>query len=194
MKKLSLKQKLLTLSAVIIVVALSAYGSVAYFTAEDTARNVITAGKLKIELQEKMLTSDGEKTVPFEDRLGVMPGSEVSKIVEVKNTGGQDAWVRVSVNKAIELAEGVEDEVDLSLISFDLNTDYWTEKDGFYYYTAKLAPGHTTEPLFTAVTFAKTMSNQYQNSKAILTVNAYATQTVHNGNTALEAAGWPETN
>lgn len=194
MKKMSWKQKLLTLSAVIIVVALSAYGSVAYFTAEDTARNVITAGKLKIELQEKMLTSDGEKTVPFEDRLGVMPGSEVSKIVEVKNTGGQDAWVRVSVNKAIELAEGVEDEVDLSLISFDLNTDYWTEKDGFYYYTAKLAPGHTTEPLFTAVTFAKTMSNQYQNSKAILTVNAYATQTVHNGNTALEAAGWPETN
>lgn len=194
MKKLSWKQKLLTLSAVVIVAALSAYGSVAYFTAEDTARNVITAGKLKIELQEKMLTSDGEKTVPFEDRLGVMPGSEVSKIVEVKNTGGQDAWVRVSVNKAIELAEGVEDEVDLSLISFDLNTDYWTEKDGFYYYTAKLAPGHTTEPLFTAVTFAKTMSNQYQNSKAILTVNAYATQTVHNGNTALEAAGWPETN
>ena len=49
-----------------------------------------------------------------------------SKIVEVKNTGGQDAWVRVSVNKAIELAEGVEDEVNLSLISFDLNTDYWT--------------------------------------------------------------------
>lgn len=194
MKKLSWKQKLLTLSAVAIVAALSAYGSVAYFTAEDTARNVITAGKVKIELQEKMLTPDGEKTVPFEDRLGVMPGSEVSKIVEVKNTGGQDAWVRVSVNKAIELAEGVEDEVDLSLISFDLNTDYWTEKDGFYYYTAKLAPGHTTEPLFTAVTFAKTMSNQYQNSKAILTVNAYATQTVHNGNTALEAAGWPETN
>lgn len=67
MKKMSLKQKLLTLSAVIIVVALSAYGSVAYFTAEDTARNVITAGKVKIELQEKMLTPDGEKTVPFED-------------------------------------------------------------------------------------------------------------------------------
>lgn len=194
MKKLSWKQKLLTLSAVAIVAALSAYGSVAYFTAEDTARNVITAGKVKIELQEKMLTPDGEKTVPFEDQLGVMPGSEVSKIVEVKNTGGQDAWVRVSVNKAIELAEGVEDEVNLSLISFDLNTDYWTEKDGFYYYTAKLAPGHTTEPLFTAVTFAKTMSNQYQNSKAILTVIAYATQTVHNGSTALEAAGWPETN
>ena len=194
MQKLSWKQKLLTLSAVAIVAALSAYGSVAYFTAEDTARNVITAGKVKIELQEKMLTPDGEKTVPFEDQLGVMPGSEVSKIVEVKNTGGQDAWVRVSVNKAIELAEGVEDEVDLSLISFDLNTDYWTEKDGFYYYIAKLAPGQTTEPLFTAVTFAKTMSNQYQNSKAILTVNAYATQTVHNGSTALEAAGWPETN
>lgn len=194
MKKLSWKQKLLMLSAVAIVAALSAYGSVAYFTAEDTARNVITAGKVKIELQEKMLTPDGEKTVPFENQLGVMPGCEVSKIVTVKNTGGQPAWVRVSVDKSVELAEGVDGEVDVSLISFDLNTDYWTEKDDFYYYTAKLAPGQTTEPLFTAVTFAKTMSNQYQNSKAILTVNAYATQTVHNGSTALEAAGWPEMN
>ena len=86
MKKMSWKQKLVTLSAVAIVAALSAYGSVAYFTAEDTARNVITAGKVKIELQEKMLTPDGEKTVPFENQLGVMPGCEVSKIVTVKNT------------------------------------------------------------------------------------------------------------
>lgn len=194
MKKLSLKQKLLTLSAVIIVAALSAYGSIAYFTSEDTARNAITAGNVKIELQEKMLTPDGEKTVPFEDQLGVMPGCTVSKIVQIKNTGDQPAWVRVSVDKAIRLAEGYEGDVDLSLISFNLNTDYWTEKDGFYYYTKPLAPEQTTQPLFTAVDFAGTMSNLYQNGKAVLTVNAYATQTAHNGNTALDAAGWPKTN
>ena len=194
MKKLSLKQKLMALSAVVIVAALSAYGSIAYFTAEDTARNVITAGNVKIELQEKMLTPEGEKTVPFEDPLDVMPGCEVSKIVTVKNTGGQPAWVRVSVEKAVVLAEGVEGEVDLSLVSFNLNTDHWTEKDGFYYYTAELAPGQTTEPLFTEVSFEKTMSNLYQDGKAILTINAYATQTAHNGSTVFEAAGWPEMN
>lgn len=194
MKKLNMKQKLLTLSVAAIIAALSAYGSIAYFTAEDTARNLITAGNVKIELQEKTVSPDGETIVPFEDQLGVMPGSEVSKIVEVKNTGGQDAWVRVSVDKTIELAEGIEGDADLSLITFDLNTEYWTEKDGFYYYTKALSSGQTTEPLFTTVSFAKTMSNQYQNSKAILTVNAYAAQTVHNGSTVFEAAGWPETN
>lgn len=144
------------------------------------------------DLEERMLTPDGEKTVPFEDQLGVMPGSDVSKIVTVTNTGGQPAWVRVSLDKAIELARGVEGEADLSLVTCDLNTESWTEKDGYYYYNAALEPGQTTEPLFTAVHFAETMSNMYQESRAILQVNAFATQTAHNGASALEAAGWPE--
>lgn len=32
----------------------------------------------------------------------------------------------------------------------------------------------------------------YQESRAILQVNAFATQTAHNGTTALDTAGWPE--
>lgn len=162
------------------------------FHGPGTARNVITTGDIKIALEERMLTPDGEKTVPFENQLGVMPGSDVSKIVTVTNTGGQPAWVRVSLDKAIELARGVEGEADLSLVTCDLNTESWTEKDGYYYYNAALEPGQTTEPLFTAVHFAETMSNMYQESRAILQVNAFATQTAHNGASALDAAGWPE--
>lgn len=44
MKKMSLKQKSVTLSAVVIIAALSAYGSIAYFTAEDTAQTVHNGG------------------------------------------------------------------------------------------------------------------------------------------------------
>lgn len=138
MKKRSLKTKLLALSVVLILAALSVYGTLAYFTAQGTARNVVTTGDIKIALEERMLTPDGEKTVPFEDQLGVMPGSDVSKIVTVTNTGGQPAWVRVSLDKAIELARGVEGEADLSLVTCDLNTESWTEKDGYYYYNAAL--------------------------------------------------------
>lgn len=194
MKKLSFKQRILTLSVAAIIAALSAYGSIAYFTAQDNAQNVITAGNVKIELRQKTVSPDGETIVPPGDQLGVMPGGEVSKIVEVKNTGSKEAWVRVSVDKAIELAYGAEGDEDLSLVTFDLNTEYWTEKDGFYYYTKPLPSGQITEPLFTTVSFDKMMGNQYQNSKAILTLNAYATQSVHNGGTVFEAAGWPETN
>ena len=131
MKKLSFKQRILTLSVAAIIAALSAYGSIAYFTAEDNARNVITAGNVKIELRQKTVSPDGETIVPPVDQLGVMPGGEVSKIVEVKNTGSKEAWVRVSVDKAIELAYGAEGDEDLSLVTFNLNTEYWTEKDGF---------------------------------------------------------------
>ena len=189
-----MKRKMFVCALCLIALAVTVSGTLAYFTAEDTARNVITAGNVKIELQEKMISADGKSTVPFTDPLNVMPGSEVSKIVEVRNTGGQPAWVRVSVEKTIALAEGIQGDADLTLISFDLNTAHWTEKDGFYYYTASLAPGQTTEPLFTAVSFAESMSDLYQSSKAVLQIHAYATQTANNGSTVFEAAGWPETN
>lgn len=51
MKKRSLKTKLLALSVVLILAALSVYGTLAYFTAQGTARNVITTGDVKIALE-----------------------------------------------------------------------------------------------------------------------------------------------
>ena len=135
----------------------------------------------------------GNGLVPFEDIDGVLPGMDISKIVQVKNTGGQAAWVRVSADKDIQLAEGVDGEVDLSLLSYDLNTAFWTEKDGFYYYNTILQPNEVTEPLFTKVIFSATMSNMYQNSKAVINVTAQATQVANNGTCALDAAGWPST-
>ena len=76
----------------------------------------------------------------------------------------------------------------------DINTEKWTEKDGWYYYNEKLAPGEATEPLFTEVSFAAEMDNVYQESKLKLDIMANGTQTAHNGETVLQAAGWPEEN
>lgn len=193
MKQRNIKAKLLLLSVITVIAATAAYGSVAYFTTENTARNAIAAGNIKIELQEKMISSDGEQIVPFENQLDVMPGCTVSKIVQIENAGGQSAWIRVSIEKVIELAENTEEEVDLSLVSYQINTAFWTEKDGYYYYNEPLAPGKTTEPILEAVSFSGKMSNIYQNGKAILTVKAYATQTAHNGTSATDADGWPQT-
>lgn len=187
-----MKKKILVCACVAICLSIVAYGTTAYFTYEDTATNVITAGNLKIDLQEWAVPEDGGELVPFEDVMDVMPGVEVSKIVQIKNTGAQAAWVRISLEKSIVLADGVEGEVDLSLVSCDFNETDWTEKDGFYYYNTKLEPGETTEALFTKVLFAANMGNMYQHSKAVIEVLAQATQVVHNGETVFEAAGWPE--
>lgn len=188
-----MKKKVLICTLLAICLSVAAYGTTAFFSYEDTATNVIVAGDVKIRLQEWSVPEDGGAPVPFEDVTDVMPGTKVSKIVEVKNTGKNAAWIRIAVAKSILLAEGVTGEADLSLVTLDLNKDHWTEKDGYYYYHTALAPGETTEPLFTAVAFAREMGNMYQYSKAVVTVQAQATQVVHNGLSVFEAAGWPDT-
>ena len=185
-----MKRKLFVIAVIALCLSLMAAGTLAYFTAEDTAHNVITSGGIDIELKE---WADKDKTEPFPAHgvSGVMPGAEVTKIVEVENTGSGEAWVRVKVTKDIQLAEGVQGDVDLGLLLLDFDEESWTEKDGYYYYNEPLAPGETTEPLFASVAFAPTMDNRYQNSTATVDVSAYAVQTANNGETVVEAKGWP---
>lgn len=183
-----------TFAGAIVVMALSflIYGTNAYFTAEDTAHNVITSGNIEIELLE---WADEDRTVPFpkEAVKGVMPGTKVTKIVEVDNTGSNAAFIRVKVDKDIELAKGTNEDPDLGLMQLDFDNQLWTlGEDGFYYYKEALPAGEKTKPLFASVSFDKEMGNIYQNSTARVNVTAYATQQANNGNSALDALGWPE--
>ena len=141
-----MKRKLLILSVLAICVAMLAGGTLAFFTSEDKAHNVITTGGVEITLQE---WADEAKTTPFKDLTGVMPNTTVTKIAEIRNTGASDAWVRVKVEKNIRLqGDGTP---DAGLVELKLNTVDWTEKDGYYYYNKILKPGEATAPIFTAV-------------------------------------------
>ena len=185
-----MKRKLLIATIVVLVFSLSVAGTFAYFTQEETAHNIITTGSIDIDLIEKAI-KDG-KEVDFEDVDGVMPGMDVSKIVKVKNTCENPAYVRMSVEKSIELAKGVTGDPDRSLITLNFNTEDWTDGgDGYWYYNKVLKDGWTTEPLFTTVTFSTEMDNMYQGSTANVDVAAQAVQAANNGDSALTAAGWP---
>lgn len=187
-----MKKKIFTIAVVAICLSLLGYGTLAYFTAEDTAHNVIISGKINVELLE---WADEAKTEPFpEDGVsGVMPGTEVTKIVEVKNTGSNPAYIRVMVDKAIILPQSVDGEADPGLMLLDFDETCWTlGEDGFYYYNEALNPGEVTKPLFASVRFAADMGNIYQNSTATVDVFVYAVQASNNGDTVLDAAGWPE--
>lgn len=183
-----MKRKLLILSALAVCLATLAAETLAFFTAEGKAHNVITTGGVKIELLE---WADTGRTKPFKDKTGAMPGAEIVKIVEIKNTGASDAWVRVKVDKNIVLkVEGVTP--DTSLVELTRNSADWTEKDGYLYYNAALKPGEVTAPIFTAVTFKADMGNEYQNATATVDVFAQAVQTANNGTTVMDAQGWPK--
>lgn len=182
-----MKRKILILSVLAICIATFAAGTIAFFTAEGKAHNVITTGGVEIAVQE---WADDEKTKPFENLSGVMPNTTVTKIAEIKNTGASDAWVRVKVEKNIKLqGEGTP---DTGLVELTLNTTDWTERDGYYYSAKALKPGEVTAPIFTAVTFGTAMGNEYQNATATVDVFAQAVQTANNGATVLDAQGWPK--
>jgi len=182
-----MKRKLLILSVLAICIATLTTGTLAFFTHEDRAHNVITTGGVKIAVQE---WADKEKQTPFENLEGIMPSMSATKIAEIKNTGASAAWVRVKVEKNIKLQGNGTPDADL--VELDLNQTDWTlGQDGYYYYNQALQPNAVTEPIFTAVTFDASMGNEYQHATVSVDVSAQAVQTANNGDAATAAQGWP---
>ena len=181
------RRKILIIAIVLALAAITATGSVAYFTAQDKAHNVIASGAVEIAVKE---WADEERTEEFPDTpiTGVLPGMDVTKIVEVESTGAE-AWIRIKAEIAIALTG--TGTPDTSLVVLDIDTENWTENDGWYYYKEALKDGAVTKPLFTKVTFSEKMSNEYMDSTVTVDITAQAVQTANNGASALEAAGWP---
>lgn len=183
-----MKRKLLILSVLAICIATLTTGTLAFFTSEGRAHNVITTGGVKIAVQE---WADEDKEKPFQNLGGIMPSMTVTKIAEIKNTGASDAWIRVKVDKNILLQGGGTPE-NTDLVQLDLNQNDWTlGNDGYYYYNQALAPNTVTEPIFTTVTFDAAMGNEYQKATASVDVFAQAVQKANNGASAMTANGWP---
>lgn len=188
--KSGMKKRMLTAALALCCLAVLATGTLAYFTAEETAQNVITMGSLKMELVEL-----DEKGEPWEDVENIVPGMEVTKEAFVKNTGTVYFYTRVKITKTFVPAQGEEKpELNTKLVRLDINEKYWEPgNDGFYYYKKPVAPGEETKPLFTTVTFSTKMGNEYQNVKVIIDLDAQAVQSRNNGDSATKATGWPET-
>lgn len=188
--KSGMKKRMLTAALALCCLAVLATGTLAYFTAEETAKNVITMGSLKMDLVE--LNADGQ---PWTDVENIVPGMEVTKKAYVENNGSVDFYTRVKIEKRFVPVQGDElPKLDTGLVELNINEKYWKlDEDGFYYYKEPVKPDEETEPLFTTVTFSPNMGNEYQNVKAIIDLDAQAVQSRNNGERALEATGWPET-
>lgn len=180
-----MKKKLSIVFGIIAVLAIISVGTLAYFTSEQNAENVISAGNIKLEIHEK--TASGED-FPKEGII-VMPGDTVSKIVTVENTGDHPLYLRV------KLTEGVSDEALTTddCLDININRSCWLEKDGYYYYYRALQSGETTEQLFSEVYFdLYNIDNKYLGKHFTLNVAASAVQSENNGSDVLNAIGWPE--
>ena len=91
------KKALLMGLSFVLVAALAIGGTLAYLTSEDSDVNVMTLGKVSIKQNEQQLADDGVTLEPFEQAKGIYPGTDVSKIVTVENTGESDLYFRTLV-------------------------------------------------------------------------------------------------
>lgn len=205
-----MKKKLFAASMITICLAVLGYGTLAYFTDEAVAHNVITSGGVDVEIVEKQDTGED---FPEDGVHGVMPGGTVSKIVMVKNDeNSSEAWIRVRVDvgisqggnsilnptiKDLPLTVTNQEGEEIHVIQLDYNTGDWTQDEkGYWYYKEPVASGALTEPIFENVYFAPEMDNTYQDCKITIDINAQAVQTANNaipeGGNVTMIPGWPE--
>lgn len=189
------KSKLLVVAAVALCCALAMGGTLAYYTAETTAHNVITTGDVDIEIREDFSP---------EEAKGLTPGTSVDKIVTIANTSSApsgSAWVRVKVTTDVSrLGDEMPDtipvdgvEQDVALIEFD--DTKWIAKDGYFYYRTELPVGESTGPLFEAVRLNPLLGNDYQESEIHVKVQAQAVQSQNNpapDGDVTQITNWPK--
>lgn len=191
-----MKKKLISIAAIVICLSILTGGTLAYRTVADTARNVITSNGIDVELVEQQLVDNKLVDYPVDEEIPVMPTTEVSKIVSAKNLDAT-AWIRMRYTMTVLGADKKpmnipQNELE-KVILIDPDDQNWTEKDGWFYYNTAVATGETTEPLFTQVSFSgPNMDNKYQQTTVKINVVVQAVQKANNGETVLEADGWPE--
>lgn len=190
-----MKRKIAFIAAVVICLAMLATGTMAYFTAENEVRNVITTDGVSIAVEEWQETDEGLVEYPAEP-LSVLPGAEVSKIVTVKNLEAK-SWIRVRYEVLFYDGEGeamILSPADIAaLVDIPVDEEAWTYADGWWYCNEAAGEGEATAPLFSTVNFSgPNLNNDYQNCTIEIIVYAHAVQAANNGPSALEAAGWPE--
>lgn len=176
------------LSAVCILLTVT--GTLALITNESTGVNVVTMGNIKIATVETSYDDVSQTTKPFEGNFTLVPGRRSSWIFEVENRGEQEAYIRVSIDKIIRLADDRSGTPDPEVMQFEINDADWEYQDGYYYYKQPLAVHGKTTPLFTAVRFDAAAGNLYQKATATAEFSVSATQVKNNGATATGASGW----
>ena len=177
-------------AATILIVALVSTGTLAYFTAQGKADNVITSGSIRMKLHDEM--ADGA-LFPSEGVHGIVPGDSIDKCVYVENVGGNPLYARVKLERIMTLNSG-ENTMSLEGIVLDINQRDWTynKEQDYYYYNRALKPGEKASPLFTKVIFSTELGNEYQNARLEISVSAQAVQSQNNTDSPLSAGGWPK--
>jgi len=186
------KRSVIVTLLIIVIVLLSAAWVVAYITRSTIAKNVITFGSIKMELIETTLNENNQE-IEVEDNeiLDITHKPELSRIVKIKNLGEHDFFARVSLH--LVGTDANNQEIDATrYVSYNVNTQDWIYKDGWYYYKKIVKQNEITSNLITQVNFdVNNITSNYPNGKFKLDIKAEAVQAENNAENVLDVLGWP---
>lgn len=189
------KKKVVTFFAVSALCGAMAIGSsMAYLTDHDSVTNKFSVGKVDIEGQEPNYTPDSDGKTN-----NIVSTQVIKKDPQIKNVGKNDAYVYIDVSIPIakvitvdaagnRLNGGVAKDTEL----FTQNnvSKKWTlmynKRVGnnmvyTYSYNEILAPGKTTDPVFTTLTAANIVEGQLDGQDLNVPVHYYAIQELNTG-------------
>ena len=189
-----MKKKILYIAAIIICLSIITGGTFAFYTTSDTARNVITTDGVEVAVVEQQLVNGAPQDYPAAP-IPVMPATTVSKIVSVESSG-EPVWVRMNYSVTVFDSKGKEMDIPADelakVIIIEPDGEGWTYNGGWWYYESALKAGERTQALFDSIRFAgPEMDNKYQSCTVYVDVTAQAVQQKHNGESVMEALGWP---
>lgn len=163
------KKKILTMVAAVALVAVIGVGAtLAYFTDKDSKTNVVTMGKVDIDLEEPVFSENPDDTI-----TDVKPNQNIVKDPKITVTEGSlDAYVRAKIE-----FDGLNDQQIkdiLPLINID-KTKWFLSTDGYYYYKDKMAAGESVY-LFQNVKIPENWGNEVSGLTFKINVFAEAIQ------------------
>jgi predicted ribosomally synthesized peptide with SipW-like signal peptide len=97
-----MKKKILTAALAVALIAIMVSGSLAYFTDKDEVTNTFTIGSVKIEIYENDEATDSDtiafgKLTPVVNDIPSEDKNYFDKVVDVKNIGANDAYIRTHI-------------------------------------------------------------------------------------------------
>ena len=173
-----LNRKWILVIALVLSMATAISGTLAYLTATDTATNTFTVGNVSIDLQEPSYTGNNQT---------LLPGVEIAKDPQIKNTGSTEAWVWMEITVPTDLMQYIQgwdsSEFTKTETVSGANTIVTMKRN------AKLAANATTAAAFTKIVLPSSLTSMPESlttsGSVDIVVNAYAIQ----GNAATTIGG-----
>ena len=181
-------EKLLIIALIlIIIIPVLIYAS---FISSTMSSNVITFGKLRMELIETSIDENGnEIKVKDNENENISLNSNVSRRVRIKNVCSHPMFVRIKLGLLLD--NNYDDTLNNS-VWYDINDNDYLYKDGWYYYLKKLEPGKETSNLITQINFNLVGLDNYSSKTIKLNIDAQAVQAENQADNVFSVQGWPE--